>query len=461
MRLLSFAIVASVCFFAGVEAAAQTGKKPAPVQAVAGKKLDQWIDLIKSKDRAVSATALQVMLQFPPEDAVKAVPVILGELKKHNPQGPYLDASFRSLAPHTLAVIQTSLKKPDDKQIEQIKQTITQLTNMVKDGQIVIRKRAIAALVLFGPNAHDAIDALIAATSKADIPTCWETRHAAVTALGIIGVDMKNGPARKVLDALYARIDPRDPRTIDSASPVRLATIEALANVGATHRAELKAEFIDKTGKLIQKESDPHIELTARCHLYDATPPDTKDRKRRREIVAGFAAPTKELSLRLQAIRCVGKMGKDAEDTLLKISGYAFNDKEEMPVRVESLQCMGRMESNAVLHLPKVAGYAFNEKEEDALRIASFQFMGAMGEAARPYLPKLIGIVEGKENVDITGWAIWAVGAVAPDQQQWIAPLEKIKATKDEPEVLKKMAQEAIDNIKGKHKKDTKKGGAK
>jgi hypothetical protein len=497
MRLLSFATVVALLLFAGPETSAQKdgAGKSGTITHHLGKTLEQWIDLISGSDRGVSAMALEAVLAFPPEKAVKAVPVILKEMAKHNPPSAYLDASFRSLAPHTLAMVLTSQKKPDEKQIED---TLTLLKNLVKDGQIVIRKRAMGALMLFGPAASDAIPNLIAASKMNELPpTCWETRVAAVSALGVIGVDREKGPSRKILDALYLRYN-------DPVSTVRLTTVESLANIGAPYRKELKKEFIQKTVDFIAKEKEPHINLKARYRLYEAST-EPKDKKRRRDNIAGYTASKEQLTVRIQALgylmeigqkesrevaeyldkisgyafslkeeiplrieslRFMGSLAKHAVGYLGKVSDYAFAAKEEMPLRLESLRFMGSMGADAAKYLKPVADYAFSEKEEEPLRIESFRFLGAMGIAATDYLPKLIGVVNGKENADITGWAIWAVGAIAPPNPQWIQPLQKIVANKDEPESLRKGATAAIEHIFGKDKKDKKdakdkKGGAK
>src|SRR5258707_844656 len=102
------------------------------------------------------------------------------------------------------------------------------------------------ALVLFGPNAHKAVDNLITASKLYGLLTvCWETRHHAVTALGMIGVDKEKGPAPKILTALYTRF-------ADPSATVRLAAIESLANLGAAARSELKREYEEKLIGLIQ-----------------------------------------------------------------------------------------------------------------------------------------------------------------------------------------------------------------
>src|SRR5687767_3047935 len=89
-------------------------KKPEWPTEIAGRSFEKWLDDIQQlenvkkkvpMDRAKSVLAMKTIVMFGPQKAIKAVPPILEELKKHKPAGPKVDASFRANAPAVLAMI--------------------------------------------------------------------------------------------------------------------------------------------------------------------------------------------------------------------------------------------------------------------------------------------------------------------------------------------------------------------
>src|SRR5262245_21650048 len=92
MRFVPILGIALVAFWAAPAADKTKSKKDdkdtkkqtaPPITEVGGKKLDQWIAEFPSKDRSKSSAAIKTVLMFGPDQAVKAVPAILGELKKN------------------------------------------------------------------------------------------------------------------------------------------------------------------------------------------------------------------------------------------------------------------------------------------------------------------------------------------------------------------------------------------
>src|SRR5713226_1721488 len=99
MRFLLVLAAGFVWFVAGAtDAPGQKKDKEKPpekkttITEIGGKRVDQWISEIPSKDRSKGENALRTVLLFGPDQAYGAVPVILKELK--NPK-IILDVSIK------------------------------------------------------------------------------------------------------------------------------------------------------------------------------------------------------------------------------------------------------------------------------------------------------------------------------------------------------------------------------
>src|SRR5262249_49160612 len=80
-------------------------KKTTLITEIGGKSIAQWIEEIPSKDRSKGENVIRTVLLFHPDVAYPAVPVLIKELKKHNPNGPTVDISIRVNAVIALGVI--------------------------------------------------------------------------------------------------------------------------------------------------------------------------------------------------------------------------------------------------------------------------------------------------------------------------------------------------------------------
>ena len=158
---------------------------------VNGKNLDQWIKLIPNKDRSMTKTAIEAVIVYAmsdPELAKRAVPVMIAELKKHNPPNNPLDLSVRTTIPQPLALILSSLKEPDPREV---KEAVGLMNSMMKnDGQLIVKFRAAQAVAQMGPLARDTLPELTHLVRSQQSET-WELRELAVAALGTVGFDAK------------------------------------------------------------------------------------------------------------------------------------------------------------------------------------------------------------------------------------------------------------------------------
>src|SRR5262249_41183089 len=148
----------------------------------------------------------RTILLFGPDAAQAALPHLLAILRKHSRTSP-VDISVRVNSVIAVGVIIGSSKEPPAE--GQCTEAATLLTRLLRDDERIVRYRAAEALAQIGPAAKSAIPELILASRD---PTTFETRQAAVFALGSVAADKKNGPPLKVLEALYHAL--RDNATI-------------------------------------------------------------------------------------------------------------------------------------------------------------------------------------------------------------------------------------------------------
>src|SRR5436309_15589580 len=70
------------------------GEKKPPqkkIEKIADKTLRQWIEEIKDRDKGKAENAIRTVILFGPDDALKAVPALIAEMKKPAP----IDTSIR------------------------------------------------------------------------------------------------------------------------------------------------------------------------------------------------------------------------------------------------------------------------------------------------------------------------------------------------------------------------------
>ncbi|MCI0459375.1 MAG: HEAT repeat domain-containing protein [Gemmataceae bacterium] len=367
MRFITTLTVALLALGAGTAAAQDKGKgkkeepdkqKLPTITDVGGKNLDQWLQAIASKDRSISSSAVKTILLFGPDQASKAVPIIITELKKHRPPAVTIDASFRSNAVVSLTMIITSMKKPDQKHIQE---AVDLLQTMLRDPQIVIRYRAAQAVRHFGPTAEKALDELIKMVK--DFPT-WETRQAAVAALGTVAYDKKNGPALRAVHALYSALR-------DTSSLVRVEAIRSLEGLGVPDLPNHKLALEQNLEPVARADPDPMVRIWANLSLYGVDP---NKNKARRSAISSFL-PHPEHAVRAGAAEALGLIGPS--------DGKEPNAKEQVPVLIPLLGdkehsvvlsviiALGRIGPGAAAALPRLRAVEADKELPTPLRDAA------------------------------------------------------------------------------------------
>ncbi len=428
------------------------GKEPADdkkkenegtLSEIGGKSLKQWVEQIGHKDPSKRVSAIKTVLLFGPEPAKAAVPALIAALKKHRPKADaYVDASVLVNAPVSLATILIHLKKPD---AEHNKEAIGVLTSLINDAQITVRLTAIQAITRFGPMAKEAIPNLIKKTT--DFYT-WETRHAAVQALGVVAWDKEKGPSNLVTDALYQSAQK------DGSAEVRLAAIHALMNLGVPNSPNHKITAEHKLVAVATGDSDRIVRIHAYLALYDKEEKAKAKNKVRRAAIAKYLQDAQAV-VRAEAAKALSLMKDAAQDQLPALLA-AIQDTES-GVRAAAIWAVGAMSKTTAAR----AGIgALLEDPEPLMRLEAVKVLGNMGADAKDQLPALVKVATADKEPDIRGLAIFAIAAMGVAADPAIPALQGIADDAKQLDGLRHAAKEAIDHIKGKNKKGTTKKGA-
>ncbi len=347
---------------------------PTTIEQLGGKTLNEWIkDLKTVRDPSKAENDIRTILLFGPDAAQAALPHLLSILRKHSRANP-VDTSVRVNTVIAVGeIIGNSKERPGEKQISE---AVTLLTKLLRDDERIVRYRSAVALAQIGPEAKSAISELILASRD---PTTWETRHAAVLALGTVAADKKNGPSGAVQDALYHALR-------DSATQVRMTAVQSLVRLGPP---------ADKAQRLnLERELEP--------------------------------------------------VAKSDPDQTVRIWTHVAIMNLKGQVEDFRLDAIGRMLSSPEL----------------AVRTQASQALAELGTHAKKQVHRIQAALSDPDPV-VVGWCIVAIARMGKDAGPAIERLRQLAADPQQPEVVKRGAQQALDIIEGRVLNKEAKGASK
>ena len=230
MRYCLFSLVLAI-FVVAIGDAQEKKKKPKEgdkssvpevkeVTEVAGKGLDQWIKEIHSTDPTRREIGMKMVLGFGPDKAYTAVPDILTDLEKHKKVTQDLSVRVNG----TLAIsaifkyMYLNKKEPEP---AHVKRAVAMFNLFLADSQVILRVRTVQET-----RNEKTVNEVIKIVND---PATWEARQAGIQTVAILAYDDKKLPAPTVMIALYKRSD----KETENSSLVRLAAVNAIAQLGS------------------------------------------------------------------------------------------------------------------------------------------------------------------------------------------------------------------------------------
>jgi HEAT repeat protein len=321
----------------GQDRSMEKGEKPPPkykVGSILGKNLSQWVEEIKDRDKGKAENAIRTVILFGQQDAQRAVPVMVAEMKKPPP----IDTSIRVNITIALGVILSGDPKEFDFNPKDKQDAVAVLKRALTDNQSIVKMRAAEALGRMGWDARDAVPALIL-TSKDQFT--WETRCASALALGAVARDPegKTRPDKNAIQALYNLLQ-------DETAQVKLAAVKSLAQLGP-HKDKEDLKLLNRyLDPVALKDRDKSVRVWAEMTLMAS---NGVDEKRLRHIGTLLHSPD-DVTARVQAANALGRVGQEAAsqvDNLLK----ALKDSDEEVVGWAAW-ALGRMGTKARPAIP-------------------------------------------------------------------------------------------------------------
>jgi HEAT repeat protein len=355
----SFALVLLLALVSGGFASAQPKvdlkKDPAVVVPdalkIGNKTLDQCIKEIGLKDVSRREGAIRYIALFPPDQAVKAIPALLAELRRLNTQAG--DLSVRT----SICVVVAEIFRTYN-QIDVATQRLAAATfqGCLHDREAVMRFRGAQALGTVGPEAKGAINDLLGLLKD---PATWEIRQAAAQALGMISYD-KSGPNVNVLRSLYNELN-------DPAFQVRLAAIQSIMYLGPPSDQAGAASYIKLLESAYKTDSEVAIQIWARVGIAYA----------QSNFSAEMLGPIGKLMkdpdsiVRTQAIQAMGSLGAKGRSTLPDII-RCLGDADNM-VKLTAIWAVGQMADASIMAIPVLQAIIADPKEDATTKLLAKQ----------------------------------------------------------------------------------------
>jgi HEAT repeat protein len=365
---------------------------------VAGKKLSEWIQILKTDKeenrRRASLTALKIIASQ--LETAKAVPPVVTAARDD------ASDSVRKVATQTLGEMVLSAQAYLDprKTREKKKTEIAQQT---------------LKLALEG----------LADPLRGDKST--EVRQTAAEALGRLGKD-----ARPATEPLTAALK-------DKSDTVRAAAAEALGRIGPDAKDAAPA----LVEALRDKKADRSVRLFAAFALgrIDPTPPNLAVAALG-EVLRDAESPAE---VRKAAADSLGLLGKGAEDAVPALA-EALNDTKNVEVRRSAAVALAQIGSPAVKALPELR--QATRDEDKFVRSHATHVLAGLGKDAADAIPDLVRLAKDDTVTEVRVAAIEALGLVGvrtPDAVDALTTASRSSQT-----VLREAAVEALKKLEEK-----------
>ena len=393
MSRLWLATTLSLAIFVPAVSAAIDDEEP----AVAGRKLSDWVKMLKTdKDEAhrrAALTALQIIGKR--LETSKAVPPIVEAARNDESE------AVRKAATQTLGEVALAAHDASDPR----KGTSKKMAEVAKE----TLKQAVEGLI-----------------EELKVDVSAEVRQTAAVALGRLGVD-----ARTAVEALTNALK-------DKSDSVRAASAEALGRIGP----EAKSAATPLMEALRDKKADRFLRVYAAFAL-GRIKPDTPDAAAEAlaEALGDAEAPAEVRKACADALGQLGAAGEAAVPAL----AAALKEKQNLEVRRACANALGQLGPAAAKALPELRQAL---KDDDKyVRIHSLHALGGIGKDAADALPEIIRCVKEDSVTEVRVAAIETVGSIgvkAPDAIDALTTSSRSPQT-----AVREAAVEALKKLQG------------
>jgi HEAT repeat protein len=314
------------------------------------------------------------------------------------------------------------------------------------------QENAIRTIMLYGPNlAVRAVPILLKTLKRhsLDYPVDASVRINSAIALGFILGNLKETDPRQVREAV-----PLVTRMLaDNQVIIRYRAAQAIGQFGPEARKALPSLLAMLKEKQIWENRQAAALALGRIARDDKTGTDPKILNELFQLAKHDLA----FQVRLAAVQSLARLGAPAgpgtpalkmlrKNYVASLEYVATHDPKK------SVQIWAHMALMAAEGIQRERMSAIGKLlscEEVVARMEAAQAIGALGEKAVGQVPRLITALDDKEQ-SVAVWSIWALGRMGKGASEALPRLQKIADNKEEPEILRYLARDAIDVITGK-----------
>jgi hypothetical protein len=313
------------------------------------------------------------------------------------------------------------------------------------------RENAIRTILLFGPEqAQAAIPALIAelkkhtSTTPVDVSVRVNGSIALGEILGAAEAGLAPRPkAKEMTDAVTVLV-----RMLrDTQAIVKYRAAQALGKIGPPARVAVP--------DLLYALHDPATWETRQAAAFalGRVSSDPKQGISASVLTELFRAVKSDhaAQVRLAAIQALVYLGRPALPTHQKqldaALEYVIVQDPEKSVKIWAH--MAAMSLRDRVEPPRVAWIGkLTEDKELLVRIEAIQALGTIGPKAKSQVAHLIKGLDDPEKA-VVGWSTWALARMGKDAKDAVPRLQALEKNKDNPEPLRQMARDAVQEIEG------------
>jgi hypothetical protein len=328
-----------------------------------GKDLKAWLADLSSPDALVRQTAVTVIPHFGPDAREPAHKPLLAALARERDPGVKIN----------IIDLVGNIGAKNAAEAKEIARALTvQLSNAGLGGPT--RLHAIHALTNYGPDAHEAVPAVLAVITDPS----WETRREAAIALGRLAYvpetkenkDAKKGPGTAALKSLLNLMK-------DECAAVRLEAVESLVMLGPpaykedVEYAQIIKPYLDAVTARQKVEPDKatQVWLYVLVMRYDGTQfNETTIGK-----IAEYLKEAEPPAARHHALTALAMLGPMAKPFVLKMAQFGLRYKEPELV-FHTIMSLAALGENALPALPDLQGFkalTAKEKGSEMLSLAA------------------------------------------------------------------------------------------
>ncbi len=297
-----------------------------------------------------------------------------------------------------------------------------------------VAENAICTVVGFGPEAKDAVPALITQVDHGDS----SVRVNAIQALRVIQ-EIDDKDLSKAVEELAKRV------AVDPQAIVRFEAVMTLASFGPEAKAALPRLTAAVNDGMSWKVRKAAVFALGRV-AYDAK--NGPDKTVVTALVKGTSDTCAEV--RLEAVISMGTLGRPGQADMpladRALHQRVQSDRDERVALWARMTLMAYKDDTSDPSLKAVAGYLKSPRL--VVRTNAARALGTIGDKAKSRIPELLDVATKDPEPIAAAAACLALGAMGPVADKAVPALTQVSTGKDTDEGVKAAAKQAIDMIR-------------